>query len=127
MIEALPKNKDRASGNTVIPEPSSESIPDAAARTEAAEVASGKYDENELKRSDQLRHHVHFAMLCGIWFMFALIVISIIAVAWHYLLPERWEWLSESQLTAIKTFIFSGAVTGAGNKYFSSRLYATSR
>ena len=127
MSEVLNKNKGMVSGNTVIPEPSSESIPDAAALSEAAEVASGNYDENESKRSDQLRHHVHFIMLCGIWLLSALIGVSIFAVAWHYLLPERWEWLSETQLTAIKTFIFSGAVTGAGNKYFSSRLYATSR
>jgi hypothetical protein len=127
MTEVLPKKEGRASGNTVIPEPSSESIPDNAARIEAAQVASGDYDENESARSDQLRHHVHLAMLAGIWLMFGLIAISVLAVAWHYLVPERYEWLSEPQLTALKTFIFSGAVTGAGNRYFSSRLSAPSR
>ena len=48
---------------------------------------------------------------------------AIVALAFHYLSP--WEWLNSDQLTAVRTFLFSGAVTGAvgwmGN-YVRSRL-----
>ena len=68
-----------------LPEP----LSDENAKKEAAEVASGRYDENEFARTDQLRHRVHLVMLVGIWSI--LILIGIFAVAWHYLAPKQWE------------------------------------
>ena len=116
---------ERPGGNVgarIISDPAlPESLSDENAKKEAAEVASGRYDENESARTDQLRHHVHLVMLVGIWSI--LILIGIFAVAWHYLAPKQWKWLSQKQLTAIKTFIFSGAVTGAGSGYFRTGLY----
>ena len=67
---------------------------------------------------------ITFLCVCALLVLVALIaVVAIIALAFHYLSP--WEWLSPDQLTAIRTFLFSGAVTGAvgwmGN-YVRSRL-----
>ena len=67
---------------------------------------------------------ITFVCVCVLLVLVALITgAAIVALAFHYLSP--WEWLSPDQLTAIRTFLFSGAVTGAvgwmGN-YVRSRL-----
>ena len=78
---------------------------------------------NEPGRTELLRV-VIFMCICALLVLVALIAcVAIIALAFHYLSP--WEWLNSNQLTAIRTFLFSGAVTGAvgwmGN-YVRSRL-----
>ena len=128
MNEALSRLDDRREPTTApsIPEPTADEIaPDETAKQEATEVASGNYDENENKRNDQLRWHVHIAMLCGVWLVTGLVCVAIFAVAFDYLTP--WGWLADSQLTAVKTFLFSGAVTGIGGRYVSSRITGLSR
>ena len=67
---------------------------------------------------------VIFICVCALLVLLAIIaIVAIIALAVHYLSP--WNWLNSDQLTAIRTFLFSGAVTGAvgwmGN-YVRSRL-----
>jgi hypothetical protein len=57
-----------------------------------------------------------------IWLFLLLFVVAILVVTWHYLLPERLCWLSEPQLTAIKTFLFSGAVASVAGRYLSNRI-----
>lgn len=123
MNEGLSLNDGVAGASQRITEPPPpEATSDQAAIDEAAEVASGKYDENESARTDQLRQHVHIAVLIAIWVALALVLIALFAISWHYLMPAKWAWLDTDQLTAIKTFIFSGAITGLGNRYLGSRL-----
>ncbi len=67
---------------------------------------------------------VIFICVCALLVLIALIaIVAIIALAIHYLSP--WHWLNPDQLTAVRTFLFSGAVTGAvgwmGN-YVRSRI-----
>jgi hypothetical protein len=93
-----------------------------AGQKEAAAIAEGKYDERENARSDRLRHHVHLSMLCGIWLFSAVFSFFMLAVAWHYLMSDKWEWLTAEQLSTIKTFLFSGTVTGSIGGYFGSRI-----
>ena len=37
-------------------------------------------------------------------------------------MPDKWLWLSDNQLTAIKTFLFSSAVVGVILSYMQKRL-----
>lgn len=122
----MPDNDVSPAGFKRIPETAgSEDIAaaDSNATKEAAEVASGKYEENEGARADQLRRHVHLAMLIATWFVACLVLLALASVAWHYLAPEKYAWLSSSQLSTIQTVLFSGAATGFGGRYFSSRIF----
>jgi hypothetical protein len=58
----------------------------------------------------------------AVWLFFSLFAIGIVVIAWHYLMPEKWAWLSDSQLTTVKTFLASGAVTGTAGRYLAVRL-----
>ena len=78
---------------------------------------------SERGRTEWLRV-ITFVCVCVLLVLLAAVAVAaIVALAIHYLSP--WEWLNSDQLTAIRTFLFSGAVTGAvgwmGN-YVRSRL-----
>lgn len=50
------------------------------------------------------------------WFVRTIIFVTILivlVVAWHYVMPTGWGWLTEDQLGHLRTFIFSGAVISA--------------
>ena len=78
---------------------------------------------NERGRTEWLRV-ITFFCVCVLLVLLAIVAAAaIVVLAIHYFSP--WEWLNSDQLTAIRTFLFSGAVTGAvgwmGN-YVRSRL-----
>ena len=93
---------------------------------EAAAVAAGTLEieskRAEHRRTERLRDHVNLAAIVAVWFFFFLFVLAIGVIAWHYLTPEKWAWLSDSQLTAVKTFLASSAVTGAAGRYLAVRV-----
>lgn len=45
---------------------------------------------------------------------------SIVILAVPYLAPDDWRWLSESQLTPVRTFVFSSVVAGGATSYFQT-------
>jgi hypothetical protein len=96
---------------------------DTEGQKEAAAVAAGTLEEEskraEHRRTERLRNHVNVAAIAVVWIFFSL---GIIAVAWHYLMPEKYAWLSDSQLTALKTFLASGAITGTAGRYLAARV-----
>lgn len=126
VTEELSKTEDGsipAALNRIVPEETS--VTDETAKKEAAAVASGQYDEREEARSDRLRHHVHLVMVCAIWAAAALVGFAVFSVAWHYLMPPQWEWLTDSQLNKLQTFLFSGfagAIIGFCGRYLTSRI-----
>lgn len=99
---------------------------DERAQKEAAGFAAGTLEEASRRaehgRSEQLRTHIHRAVLCGVWLGCVLFVLALLIVAWHYLAPERFGWLSADQLGIVKTFLFSGALVTAGGNYFGKRV-----
>ena len=45
--------------------------------------------------------------------VFALLFLSsIVSWAWHYVMPTRWGWLNDDQLSKIQSVIFSGSLGG---------------
>lgn len=69
---------------------------------------------SEHRRVEWLRN-IWFWCVCALLVMATVIVvIAIISVAWHYLAPSQWGvWLKPDQLRDVRTFLFSGAITGA--------------
>ena len=78
--------------------------------------------ENEHQRSESLRDTIHTLFGWGVKAAFVLYGIAVLAVCWHYLLPERWAWLSPDQLRTVTTVVFSGAITSRGGQYLSRRV-----
>ncbi|MDQ6869142.1 MAG: hypothetical protein M3178_12355 [Pseudomonadota bacterium] len=99
---------------------------DAEGQKEAAAVAAGTLEEEskraEHRRTERLRNHVNRAAIAAVWLFFLLFAFGIVAVAWHYLTPEKYAWLSDSQLTTLKTFLASGAITGTAGRYLAARI-----
>ncbi len=99
---------------------------DLSGEKEAAAVAAGTLEEESKKaehgRSERLRNHIHRAVIGIIWIIFGLAAIALLAVAAHYMLPGRFAWLSDDQLSKLQTFLFSGAVTGAAGRYLTTRV-----
>ena len=50
--------------------------------------------------------------------VFVVLFITVVVFAWHYLAPEKAHWLSEDQLTVLRTVLFSGVIAGAMSSYF---------
>lgn len=73
--------------------------------------------EAEHTRREQFRDHLAFGALIVLWILMASVGLTVLALAWHYITPERWCWLTEGQLAKLQTFIFSGALIGAISGY----------
>ena len=67
---------------------------------------------SEHSRIERLRNLFAWCVY-AISILIALVIFTIIlAVAWHYLAPSEWAWLSSKQLSAVRVFLFSGTITG---------------
>lgn len=108
-----------------IPSPNKLNYPSSAddlAKQEAEAVASGNLEQQEKQRNAHRRgERFRELFSLGMYLLFGAImlitIISVAVVAWHYLTPEEWAWLSDSQLQQLSTFIFSSVVIGAISSY----------
>lgn len=99
-------------------------------KAELAETEAAALDANidiskraqEHLREEKFRDLFARSMRVLIGATFVMTVGAVIAFGWHYLMPEQRHWLSNDQLTAIKTFLFSSAVVGLMLSYLQKRL-----
>ena len=95
------------------------------AETEAAALDSridiSKRAKEHL-REEKFRDLFAWGMRFLIRTAFVITVGAVIAFGWHHLMPEKCLWLSDNQLTAIQTFLFSSAVVGVILSYMQKRL-----
>ena len=92
--------------------------------TEIAQLAE-KQLHNEHFRNERLRDIFAWCSYAGSILVALVLFTIILAVAWHYLAPGSWSWLSSKQLSAIRVFLFSGTITGIAGflaNYIRSRL-----
>lgn len=75
-------------------------------------------ESNAHEREEQIRTLMGYGILCLMASVFFIAVVAVFVFAWHYLMPPSCHWLPETQLTALRTFIFSGAVSGLVSSYF---------
>ena len=65
------------------------------------------------EKNDLLWLKAYGIVIIALMIVFALLFLgSIIAWAWHYVMPEYWGWLSPEQLSKIQSVIFSGSLGG---------------
>jgi hypothetical protein len=108
----------------------SEKPPSAASQARAEAEAQGFASRNlddearvgEHDRTEQLRHHFHCAAISGVWLGFIVLAVGLISFVWNELTPRSWEWMTDAQMSAVKTFFFSGAVVGVAQKYLGPRM-----
>lgn len=63
-------------------------------------------------RDENTVSFLHHSGWIGIVFMYFVALVFIISIAiWfvHFLVPDQWQWLTETQLSKIQTVIFSGS------------------
>lgn len=99
---------------------------DNAAVREASGFAEKNLDEvsreKEYGRKDQFRDHASWAAIGILWLITAATALALIFLAWHFLAPTSLHWLTDWQLTAVKAYIFSGAVVAAITGYMRKHL-----
>lgn len=76
--------------------------------------------ESEHRREQWAREVVSWSMLALASIVAISVAGSIVILAVHYLAPDDWRWLSESQLTPVRTFVFSSVVAGGATSYFQT-------
>ena len=64
------------------------------------------------KRSERLLDILSLGINGFVAVILILLIVVTLVIGVHYLTPECWHWLSDDQLTALKTFVFSGAIIG---------------
>ncbi len=104
---------------------------DRGAEGEAKAFAEGTLEEQsrrgEHRRSERFRDQVANVAVAVIWILFALFVIAMLVLGWHYLAPESWGWLDQDQLSTLKTVVFSGAITSTATAYFAGAWVTTTK
>jgi hypothetical protein len=119
--ETKPADLQEVPGPLKVQADATPALDDKKAEAEAAAISSKTLEQeasaNEHTRRERFRNNVAQGALCLVWVVIGLIAASCLALAWHYLMPEKWAWMSETQLGHVQTFVFSSAVVGALNAY----------
>ncbi len=65
---------------------------------------------NEHARKEKLRNVFGLGVRVLLVVAFGLIVSALVVLAWHYLGPKEYWWVSENKLQTISTVLFSGTL-----------------
>lgn len=88
--------------------------PDRKAYAESAGFAHKNLEEvagrNEHTRRQRLLENMSWAAVIMFWLGVAIVAAAVVSVAWHYLLPESFAWLSTRQLEKLQAMLLSGTV-----------------
>lgn len=95
-----------------IPDPPIEDLEhaenDDAANSEARGLQEGNLQEvaaeNQHKRDEGLKDELWWMIKWALRVAFLIIVIAALVWCWHLLMPEKWWFLTESQISKIETF-----------------------
>ncbi len=79
---------------------------EAAIQDEIRAYATNTLDK---KHKNQKKTALHYATIGLFWLVVSITAIAISILAWHYLMPPCWGWLSDKQIDKVQTIIFSGA------------------
>ena len=119
----MPEKKKTVPGPEALA-PEEGTTDDGEAEKESAAITAGKLDlvaqQKEHGRRERFRDNVSLGALAIVWTWMVAIMVSIIAVGFHYLTP--WGWLKPEQLPAVQTFVFSSAVVAAITGYIRKYL-----
>ena len=70
-------------------------------------------EKSEFHREEKTRAILSLGMATLLTLSFLAICSMVFVMTWHYVVSSTYHWLSESQLSDMKSLLFSGAVAGA--------------
>lgn len=88
-----------------------------------AKLELGKYYRQQ-RRDETMRSVIHAVLIIAVSLV-GLVIVGVLTIRIVFLvLPSKWQWLSEDQITQIDHFLFSGFIGGvltqAGRKIIGS-------
>ena len=70
------------------------------------------------KRGEQYRMHIHLIVVTGMYVLGLIMIALALVRAFHFVAPEQWRWLSETDSHGIERILFSGIILSFATKYF---------
>ena len=80
------------------------------------------FDRNDKKRDDNIKGHVHSALVAFIYSIVAIGVAIILVRGLHLLLPIQFCWLTPERIQEMDKLVFSGALGGIVVGYFKRQI-----
>lgn len=77
---------------------------------QALEEQKLENEKRELSRKELLRDTFAKCVRAFVYFAFALLCVTLSIVAFHYLGPEHWKWVTRDDLDTVTTVVFSGGI-----------------
>jgi hypothetical protein len=105
-----------------------EAEPDA---TDRAQKEAARISEQNLRRDERIRNHIHLAGLIVFWvFVFVVVLICLsLILAWHIGAPESWRFLNVEQRDDLKMVLLSAVgssfVTVLSKRWLNPRQQAS--
>ena len=75
-------------------------------------------EEGQHRRGEQARELIATGILLLMGSIFGVAILAILAFAWHSLISVKYHWLTEDQLSVLRTVLFSGIIASATSSYF---------
>ena len=100
-----------------VPAPDEQELPNISkyAGSESDFIAGHEYEEigrqNEFRRRERLLDTLASGRVLLARLLPYALLVFIIVMAWHYLAPQNWLWLSPEQIDRIETALAGGAVS----------------
>lgn len=73
---------------------------------------------NDGERGDKFKHTIFQIVRIGLWVVGIIMLAIIIVLAWHFLTPKCWRWLSPDELHNLERILFSSVILSLAGKYF---------
>lgn len=77
--------------------------------------------ENSVEFKTSENKHFHWLRIIFIWTSGLVLIATGLIMAWHFVAPEKWRWLSEAEITNLKNMATTGILAAVLGK-FSNRL-----
>lgn len=109
-----------------IPKPMPPTIKDKAAEDEAGRFGRGNYEDaakhSEHQRSENIKRHMGRAAIFLFWLAVVALVFLVFSWLWSILAPASWQYLSNTQLSEVHTFLTSTLLVKAVSE-FTKRVF----
>lgn len=67
--------------------------------------------KQEHARNQKWKNHFNRAFIIAFWFLWTCFILMVFALIFHWVMPDKWHWLTPEQLDKIKTVIMAALVS----------------
>ena len=86
------------------------------------QALSDESQRNEHNRNEKLRNVIARGVWCLLVVIFILVVIALLILAWHYLGPKEYKWVSDENLRFVGAILSSGTISAFLGHYVRNRI-----